>query len=46
MFSLFREYQFRKTFGGSHDDFLNQPITNTEWLLAIDSIVNKVQNDQ
>jgi len=41
---MFKEYQFRKLFGGSHKDFLEQPVANTEWLLAIDAIVNKVNN--
>ena len=41
---LYREYQFRKTFGGSHEDFMNQPIQITEWLIAIDGIINEVKN--
>lgn len=40
----FREYQFRKSFGGSHQDFMAQPRLVTEWLLAIDSTVNGVQS--
>jgi len=41
--SLYREYQFRKTFGGSHDDFLNQPRNVTDWLIAINNTMNEVQ---
>jgi len=44
MADLFREYQFRKTFGGSHEDFMNQPRQVTEWLLAIDGMVEEVKN--
>ena len=42
--SLFREYKFRKEFGGSHEDFLNQPRETTEWLIAIHGMVNEVNN--
>ena len=35
-YSWFREYSFRKTFGGSHAEFIEQPVSATEWLLAID----------
>jgi hypothetical protein len=38
--SYFREYRFRAKFGGSHDDFLTQPREVTDWLMAIDGIVN------
>jgi hypothetical protein len=41
---LFREYQFRKAFGGSHEDFMNQPMQITEWLIAIEGIMNEVKN--
>lgn len=41
--TLYREYRFRKEFGGSHEDFLNQPREITDWLLAIDRIVSEAQ---
>jgi len=42
--NLFREYQFRKTFGGSHEDYLSQPREITDWLLEIEKVMNEVRN--
>jgi hypothetical protein len=41
-----REVRFRKTFGGSHEDFMNQPMDTTAWMLEIDRIETQVQNGQ
>jgi hypothetical protein len=30
-------------FGGSHEDFLNQPRSVTDWLIAIDNTMNEVE---
>ena len=35
--SYLREYNFRRRFGGSHDDFMNQPLEVTEMLIALDA---------
>lgn len=29
------EYQFRKLFGGTHDQFMDTPLEEIEWLLRI-----------
>jgi hypothetical protein len=42
----FREYQFRKVFSITHEDFLEQPIEVTDWLNDIDRIVNEVEVEQ
>jgi hypothetical protein len=39
-----REYQFRSSFGGSHEDFMSQPREVTEWMLAIDGIYKEIKN--
>jgi len=41
--NLYREHRFRKALGGSHEDFMNQPREITDWLLAIDDLMNEVQ---
>ena len=41
---LYREYRFRSTFGGSHKEFLDQPVSITEWLTQIDNVVKEVTN--
>jgi hypothetical protein len=43
---LFREVRFRKVFGGSHDDFLEQPVDVTDWMLQIETVIQEVQNGQ
>ena len=37
-----REYQFRSTFGGTHEQFLDEPILVTQWLNAVKAVVNDV----
>jgi hypothetical protein len=37
---MYREWSFRKAFGGSHQDFMDQPYGVTEWLLAIENMMN------
>lgn len=44
MFEWLREYQYRTVFRMSHEEFLGEPIETIEWLLRIDSIVNRVRN--
>ena len=44
MASLWREHRFRKMYGGSHEDFLEQPRVVTEWLLAIAKVEQEVEN--
>jgi len=41
---MYREYRFRSKFGGSHKDFLDQPVMTTEWLVQIDNVVQEVTN--
>jgi hypothetical protein len=41
-----REYLFRKTFGGTHEDFLDQPTMTTEWLIAIHNTVEAIRGEQ
>ena len=43
--AYWREYQFRKTFGGSHKDFLDQPIVVTEWLTEIENMMNGLSDN-
>jgi len=43
--SYWREYQFRKTFGGSHKDFMNQPVVITNWLTEIHNRMTGLAND-
>jgi len=40
----FREHRFRKIYGGSHKDFLDQPVQVTDWLLAIANTEKKAEN--
>jgi len=42
--AYFREHRFRKTYGGSHEDFLDQPRHVTDWLLAIARTEQEVSN--
>jgi hypothetical protein len=42
--SLIREYQFRKTFSVSHEDYMNEPHNNVTWLLAIDRTFKEAQD--
>jgi hypothetical protein len=41
---MFREWNFRKAFGGSHQDFMDQPQAVTEWLMAIDKMTSEMNN--
>ena len=42
--AFYREYRFRSTFACSHEDYLDQPVSTTEWLIAIDNLVRELQN--
>ena len=44
MASLIREYQFRKVFNVSHEDYMNEPHSNVTWLLAIDRTFKEAEN--
>lgn len=41
---LFREYQFRKLFGTTHEQYLDEPMATVEWLLAIHGLVSEVEH--
>lgn len=41
MLSYLAEYRFRKAFGASHEDFLNQPTVVTLVLSELDQELNK-----
>lgn len=40
-----REYQFRKAFSATHEEFLDNPVKNTQWLLAIEGAHTEVEVD-
>jgi len=42
--ALYREHRFRKTYGGSHSEFMDQPRQITDWLIAIASVEREVEN--
>lgn|GEM_PF-2047465 len=44
LLGYYREHRFRKIYGGSHKDFLEQPRQVTDWLLAIANVEQEVQN--
>ena len=44
LLTLMREYNFRKTFGGSHEDFLDEPVLHSQWFNAISGIIGEIQS--
>jgi len=42
--AFYREHRFRKTYGGSHSEFMAQPVLLTEWMLAVAEIEREVAN--
>gem|GEM_PF-5661933 len=34
------EWQFRRQFGGSHEDYLNEPASNVAWFLQLEGLLN------
>jgi len=43
---LWREYRFRKAFGCSHEEFLDQPTRITDWLLALDNLHQELSHGE
>jgi hypothetical protein len=41
---MMREFTFRKTFGGSHEQFLDEPILTSQWFNAISGIIGEIQS--
>ena len=41
---MFREYQYRKLFAISHEQYLDEPVSTVEWLLAINAVVSEVEH--
>jgi hypothetical protein len=39
---MFREYQFRTTFGLTHEEYLDEPVGVIEWLTQIDRLVKEL----
>jgi hypothetical protein len=46
MLDAVREYHYRSLFRMSHEEFLNEPTESIDLLLQIDSVVQKVRNDE
>ncbi len=40
MYSYYREYSFRQVFGGSHEDYMTQPLEVTDLLSQIHGRLN------
>ena len=38
--AFLREYRFRKLFGLTHEQYLDEPVDIVDWLIAIDNEVN------
>lgn len=43
LLALMREYNFRKTFGGSHEEYLDEPLLISQWFNAITGIIGELQ---
>ena len=42
---MFREYSFRKLFGGTHEQYLDEPSELIDWLVSIDATVKEVEGE-
>jgi hypothetical protein len=40
---LFREYNFRRTFGGSHEEFMDEPVLISQWFNSFTQIIGEIQ---
>ena len=38
------EYLYRKLFGGTHEQFMDTPVEEIEWLLRIHAVYQKAEN--
>lgn len=39
-----REVQFRRTFGGSHENYLDEPMVNAQWMVIVANLMDEVAN--
>lgn len=43
LLEMHREYLFRKSFGGSHEDYLDELRENVSWMLLIQGTMNEAE---
>jgi len=42
---MWREYNFRKVFGGTHEEYLDEPSELVDWLISIDVMAKELRRE-